>query len=683
MATGLGWLLVLAAAAGLLGSALSRRATDPERAGALAGPLAAFVAGAWVLGACFYATRAMGLFDARAVASFLAIAAIAAWTPRRARLARLAGARAAAVDALRGLRGLTPFESVLVVGLGFVGVARIVRGLAAPPLAWDALTYHLPRAVEWIRAGRQVPDTFGGFYEAYRYFPDGGDLFWAYALSFLPDGGGIVLVGAAFVAVAAAATAGIAREIGASTSAAAGAGLVVATCPSLLSFLSSAYVDGTAAAFFLCGAYFAVRARPGSGARELVLAAAGLSLAAAVKTSFLPLALLGITASVVRSRPSARVLVAALAVSCVAAPPYVDAFRATGNPLFPFPAPFLFEARHPVLDAVHSGRGTSGAHVDPMALLRDLALPEISGSWFRSRLGTDFLNPGPSAVLLPLAALAPLLGLLRRRESRFASATLAVAGVVLVAGFASPSNRALLTLWGWVLGRHLVVALAIAAVFVAGAPWGPALLRAAALTHLVLAVPLGWCREEAAALRPSLAAGLLGFLLAALAVRRGRTGIAFAAVATLAFAGFWSLQLRRPLRSVVWRAAAEGRAWDLHRLAPELVAFTTWERLSGEAAKRVGVLAGFSHNGHNVYRFPLYGDALQHDVFGVRDRSGVGPEAWLRGLSAVRPDFLVVVPPPPREALLVRASPGTFRRMDSGAREADELYAVRPAAREP
>lgn len=683
MATGFGWLLVLAAAAGLLGSALSRRATDPDRRGTLAALIAAFVSGAWVLAACFYATRALGLFDARAVASFLAIAAIVAWTPRGARLARLAGARAAAAEAAPWLRGLTRFESALGLGLGFVGVARIVRGLAAPPLAWDALTYHLPRAVEWIRAGRQVPDTFGGFYEAYRYFPDGGDLFWAYALSFLPDGGGIALVGAAFVAAAAAATAGIAREMGASTSAAAGAGLVVATCPSLLSFLSSAYVDGPAAAFFLCGGYFVVRARPGSGARESVLAAASLSLAAAVKTSFFPLAVLGIAASVLRSRPSPRVLLATLAVSCVGAPPYVDAFRATGNPLYPFPAPFLFEARHPLLDAVHSGRGTSAALVDPAALFRDLALPEISGSWFRSRLGTDFLNPGPSAVLLPLAALAPLLGLLRRRRSRFVSAALAVAAIVLVAGFASPSNRALLTSWGWVLGRHLVAALAIAAVFVAAAPWGPALLRAAALTHLFLAIPLGWCREEALALRPSLAAALLGVWLAAVAVRRGRIGGAVAAVAALAFAGAWSLHLRRPLRGVVWRAAAEGRAWDLHRLAPELVAFTTWERLSGDASRRVGVLAGHAHNGHNVYRFPLYGEALQHDVFGARDRSGIGPEAWLRHLSAIRPDFLVVVPPPPREALLVRASPGTFRRIDSGAREADELYELKPAARQP
>ena len=79
-------------------------------------------------------------------------------------------------------------QAIILALLATVVVARVLRGLVAPPLGWDALLYHLFRAGRWIQQGQDVvqaaPDTWG-FCE---YYPAAGDSFWSWPLLAARDG---------------------------------------------------------------------------------------------------------------------------------------------------------------------------------------------------------------------------------------------------------------------------------------------------------------------------------------------------------------------------------------------------------------------------------------------------------------------------------------------------------------
>jgi hypothetical protein len=132
---------------------------------------AAAVIGWWLLEVIFYTlafSHHFHLAAAVVVWLVLALAAAARWersafdTDRRE---------------LRAMAAELPLGSVRVPLL--VGAALLLlyvgRGLISPPIAWDALTYHLVRAARWIRDGGFAAQTAPDAWGYYEYFPYAGE----------------------------------------------------------------------------------------------------------------------------------------------------------------------------------------------------------------------------------------------------------------------------------------------------------------------------------------------------------------------------------------------------------------------------------------------------------------------------------------------------------------------------
>ena len=130
-------------------------------------------------------------------------------------------------------------------------LARLIRGLAAPPLAWDMLTYHLVKVARWIRTGGFAPELAPDRWDGYEYLPYGGDALWAWAmLPFHSDAP--LAVASVLVWLAALVSAfALARELGATVRSASLGALALLLNPASASFLASAYVENTSLFFFL------------------------------------------------------------------------------------------------------------------------------------------------------------------------------------------------------------------------------------------------------------------------------------------------------------------------------------------------------------------------------------------------------------------------------------------------
>lgn len=78
--------------------------------------------------------------------------------------------------------GLSRLDLALFAAVAFLAFVRLVRGLVAPPLVTDALTYHLLRAGRWASTGgwaaERGPDVWG----YYEFHPVAGDALWAWAM---------------------------------------------------------------------------------------------------------------------------------------------------------------------------------------------------------------------------------------------------------------------------------------------------------------------------------------------------------------------------------------------------------------------------------------------------------------------------------------------------------------------
>jgi hypothetical protein len=220
----------------------------------------------------------------------------------------------------------------IVFVLGYLG-SLIVHQRKLPVISNDAITYHLPAAVQWLQTGRM------GLYEAWYYNP---------ANSYSPLGGSVFLtwlmapmqsdVIARFVAVGPLimlmiAMLNLCRRLGVDGGVAA---LIAATCVLARPFASQAILakdDLFAAAFFviLVDALSRQRLSTRSGPFRVGIA---LGLLLATKYTVLlslPLLLLMVN----RAWTLRRMLIGAGVALVLAGPWYLRNIRMTGNPLYP------------------------------------------------------------------------------------------------------------------------------------------------------------------------------------------------------------------------------------------------------------------------------------------------------------------------------------------------------------
>lgn len=551
---------------------------------------------------------------------------------------------------------------------------RVARALVSPPLAWDALTYHLPRAAEWVQHGTFAPLPGPDAAVYYNHFPPYGEVYFAWALAAAGTDAWLFAIGAWAWAGVWLGGYGLARTLGAQPGPAAASAFAGACLPAVASLVSANYVDNAALATLLVALTFTLRMLDTWRAADALAAGLAVGLLVGTKSSAMPVAVvLGMATCLVaalRGTPGRwrAVAVAAIGTALVAAPPLVRAWLDTGNPLFPLDVslgPLGRLAGDPQLTAM-----MRTGEIDWQAVWRSLF------GWSPWSAEYDHLGLGPAAP--GLVVLAGLATARAGRRGAFASALLAAVAVAVVAPIFSPTVRALWAFWTPASPRLVAAAVSLAAALAArsgGTPllWGLALVSAAA------SVPRGIGPSEwrgLAALWPLVPVVAAMACATWMAARAGRLATALAVLGALAFvAPAGVVPVRDRIRMDVYREAATGEAFDLHRLArAEASAWPLWQQLERRPATRLALAAGFTGPGHNWYRYPLYGARLQHAVHYVpvtadgRLRSylddGLKDAAcracWLDRLEAARIDALVILPPPTVEVDWARSLPDRF-----------------------
>ncbi|MGE5345338.1 MAG: hypothetical protein ACM3JH_05220 [Acidithiobacillales bacterium] len=583
---------------------------------------------------------------------------------------------------------------------------RLLRGLVAPPMAWDVLTYHLVKVARWIRTGGLSPTVAPDAWDGYEYFPYGGDALWAWALlpfhSDAPLGLASALVFGAVVLGAYA----LIRELGGTRENAWLGALALCLVPSAFNFLASGYVENASLAVFLLGVLFLCRYMGRQAAwADGLLAVGAFAVGAGIKASGIPTYFLSVAAVAggllwrdafkgVRTRS----LAAALLSLAVAAPPYLRAYLDRGSPAYPLPlriGSWLSLPGHPRTVLALEGKLYRGmGHFTWDNFLVDLT---------SRRPDRDFLNLWWGTFPLLLVGVWGILRSFRYGSSRRQALILLILGLVAVAGLFSPGSVGLRAHWGWIAGRFLLPAVAVLAVLGAAAEglavtWG---LRVAVALGWYSAWPRGFSFEDASAM-----ARLGGVLLvasalfAALAVTgRNRVrpaGMAAAGIATVALVGGAWGWVRHEARYPIWRAASECRAYDLHPFLRDYgSAVALWERVDGVAPRRIAVSAGWNFLGDNWLIYPFFGSRLQNEVNWIPPtadgavidyrlaranlaRFDVG--AWVTRLLDRDIDAVALLWPRTVERNWVQALPQLFEPIVVSADGKNGLYRLRRAA---
>ncbi|HEX4354755.1 MAG TPA: hypothetical protein VHZ95_17615, partial [Polyangiales bacterium] len=341
-----GWLI----ACGLLCSIRLARWLVPE-ADAVLRWSTIFSVGTWLSTIGFHALFALHAFQlgfallAGSVALMIAIVASPAHDP----LGRLLRRERRAIGAIaRSVRRGRYFAIWCVFGVFAAPLA--LRAFVIPPLGWDTLTYHAPRAAQWVQAHRFTFDQGVGSYDFYRHFFSGGEVLMAWAmLPFHSDLLANLASVAQWIGVGLSSWA-LARAIGlkepfASTSAA-----MIMFAPTMQSEVNSGYVELPLDAALLQGIALALHClrRPRIGA--VVACAMALGVATGIKLPAAPPAAifaLLVAFRLVRAheltpaRRSIALGLCALVVLAPAAPWMLRAWIDTGYPLSPLPIDLL------------------------------------------------------------------------------------------------------------------------------------------------------------------------------------------------------------------------------------------------------------------------------------------------------------------------------------------------------
>lgn len=576
----------------------------------------------------------------------LPLAIVAGWLAWRVRPPRLP------------LPEMTPGFLVAAGAVAAMLAARVLKGTVAPPLGWDAVTYHLFKAGRFASLGgwthESAPDGWG----YYEFFPAGGSVLFGGTMLFARDGALVAAMGGAFGVIAALAVYTLARRLGACRAPAACAALAMAATPALASLLTTGYVDVLVAG----GVLAAIALAPSPGERDrwarAALAGAACGLAAACKTSAAPAAVLLAVAIGLRSLLPATLFSVTAAVTAI--PEYLAAWTATGNPLYPFGLSFggyRFLEGNAQLTTLLSGES-------PMHDVSGYPGWEIfawlGGTWRWPN--TDFAGLGLGAALVVVLAGPGLVRVLRDGSLRPRALAPAFVAAILVAAAWSPDSVALRTLWSSVFGRHLLPVWGVLLAFAAVVPW----LRSrwlwipTLLAGIAMSIPLGWGSADAkgAAILAAACAG--GAAMAKALPRRALSAALLPVVVAVPL-------VREGARYEVWREAADTEAgpYDFHPLDPDAVAaWPMWKQLDATAPSRIAVTCGWNGVSQSWYLYPLLGSRLQHEVVYVpptidgsvvdyadvdRLETTAQLRGYLRNLLARQVDRVAVLHPAPAE----------------------------------
>lgn len=330
-----------------------------------------------------------------------------------------------------------PISPILLGGVLFVVgyLAAMIWALRyVPVLSTDALTYHLPAAVQWLQHGRIDLFQTWLFNPANTYSPLAGSIFYAWLLGPIGNDSLAHFGGAPMVLLLFLAVAGIARSAGASMLVAILIAGGLALSHPIIGLVDKAKDDLFLAAFFAvaAGALAKDRLQDRLGPWRLG-AAVGLCLA--VKYTALlavPMLLLAIDAPIKarwRMRQIAYFLISAL---LLAEPWYLRNLLLTGNPIFPtavFGLAGLFTTARS--DELRSLAGLLGVLLSGSFAIPGLMAIAVASAWLLgaiTRGGQLLREPLARLIVLgPPFGLAVLVAVSPYPEIRFALPSLVLA----------------------------------------------------------------------------------------------------------------------------------------------------------------------------------------------------------------------------------------------------------------
>jgi hypothetical protein len=637
--------------------------------------------GTWVATMGFHVLRGVGLFNLpAALVSVTALAAVTVFVkPERSPwLWSLSRELRALLAVLRLFgRGKYWFVSAL---FGAYVLLIAVRSLIVPPLGWDTMTYHGPRAVLWITSDKFTFDAGVGSYDFYRHFISGGEVLSAWAMlpfhsdMFLNLAGVFQWLGVGLASWA------LARAIGLKEPFAATSACALMFAPTLQLEVNSGYVELALNSALLQGIALAVYCMRRPSVSGALLCALALGVAAGIKLPGIPPAAIVAAVLALRLLLSRQLgwrekLLAATGGTLVAllppAPFLLRAWRDTGYPLSPMPVKLLGH--------------TLGVASSAMRWYQER--PQLQAyTWRAEKNALLALFSPPSEVneSLGLLCLIPLLvfpfGLfaLARRRPLVAFALL-LAALAPVAAHFSPSIAAVRLLRSISAARFLIPTIA-----------------------LVIPISLAWCRRDGA-LSQAYRRLLLFYPLVAsvVAVRRGwgdwetRDATVIAITLMLAISLLWQLRRRRlqvmllglallTAGAVLLQARRDDTRHQAYQKGYALHGFSRfWTEAPAiiddvDRPHRIAITGGPDHSSDKWFYYFFLGARFQNSVQYVpptRD-GGVahfGPhgdlderadkESWVRRIVAAGITDVITFPPRSIEQSFMDATPERFEQV--------------------
>jgi hypothetical protein len=677
---------------------------------------AAFGLSGWIAGALFYLLSIPGLFDRWVVTGLLfALGSSLTAAERRSPRAWLRGSIASDWDVIaREKETLKQFmKSRRAWGL-FLGIActllaflpRWYRAFLAPPAGWDALTYHLFRAGQWVQAGgyfiERAPDAAG----YYAYYPPLGDAYWSWVMLATHDTSLLPLGALIFLAGIFASMWSTVRSVGASRYLATWSALALIATPAVVAWSMATYVDNTLLAMSL--AFFAwlphlVRA-PSVG--RLGIAAAILSTIVGIKTTGVVVGAVGsvllawLTLTKVQRSQRMRALAWMAVLMSVGLVGYAVAWIDFGNPLYPFPlriAGFELGAGNEENVLLHRGAWFSPEllHFDRWKFAHAL----FGG---RSELWAQHLNFGPMGLVLLPAALFGSAGLARDRVTRIFA--IVVGAVLLMFALKLYSNETLVmrTMSAAGIGRFLNLPFALLLVVACAAhrprlrTFAAGLCVAMVVIGSLLAFPRGWTLVDSQSLGIAwpwlllLTVGVFALPTATIYLhafhrsrfQNGSRAALALAIGTIALASTQLGPIRNEVRADYDVAIIRAKSYDPHPLdAAAWDGYVAWRWLDKNGPLKVAFAAGWNGKGHHWYRSPLLGSHLQNEVVYVapsrngdmidyrlqqRVQEEADFDAWLARLVALEVDIVVLGSPASVEHAWVEKHPELFELVAHG-----------------
>jgi hypothetical protein len=599
---------------------------------------------------------------------FVVLPPVVVWWQRKAIVSAVSVGHADCRDEFTAIAQAMRHHPVALTGVGIIGahvLLRLARALVMPRLGWDDFTYHLFRAGRWVQNSGITLDPAPDAWSYYEFFPWGGDLIWAWSLIWRGAGETVVAIAAVVSwAICLPLAYGLARRFEQPPLPSLLAAAALVLLPSQITQIATAYVDNLqlmlmlACALLLVEALQAGRASPRRmTSREYVLIAVllglGCGLGTLVKLSFLPFAAMiafAITWDSIRGGRGRGVLAFAAGATIVV-PNFAFNWVHRGSPFYPFHVLDSLPYNEQLAELLSRQQGLNTT---------DRLLSALIALVTNVRPPDPFLNIGFAGLFLLLLGMGGAGYGWFKPRARLYLVCVGVSAVVTVGQLLSPSNAALVTLWGRGLGRFLVPA--VAPILLLAGTFGAA-LRVVLLPLLTaeyfLYAPWEWPAQVLQA--TGVAFTVLGALaVATLAVARYRSRSSWAFLA-LTIVGSVSVidAVHGRMRYSGYRAIASGELNDFHRAAP-VGTWPIWLRLEEIAPARVAMAAGWDGIGHNWFGYGLLGERLQHDVRYIpvsadgtivdyrdyaRLQAHADRHAWLTRLAEQRIEWVVLLGP--------------------------------------